>query len=271
MSDLNNCLADVEDSLLDLMDKGKSPKTRNDYLNSLFAFCTYARDRKFLREHPLLGVTWLPHTPSKENRRRDWSEDDLFRLLNDTPLHRMIVYETAAFSGFRRGELASLTLDHLDVDKGILKLYEMDDKARMAREQPIPLDLARKLKAFGESGEALSLYERHTSRKDAKMGYPANPLLFVPMHAARMLTKDLERLGIPKRTEEGKLDFHSLRVAYTNLLFKTGTDLKTAQELARHSDPKLTLITYGRAQAERKHATVEAAYSLIHEYKKSTI
>lgn len=271
MPDLDNCLVDVEDALLDLIDGGKSPKTRNDYLNSLFAFCTYAKDRKFLREHPLLGVTWLPHAPSKENRRRDWSEEELFRLLNDTPLHRMIVYETAAFSGFRRGELASLTLDHLDVAKGTLKLHEEDDKARIAREQPIPMTLVQKLKAFGESGEALRQYERHTLRRDAKMDYPENPLLFVPMHAARMLTEDLERLGIPKRTEAGKLDFHSLRVAYTNLLFKTGADVKTAQELARHSDARLTLITYGRAQAERKHATVEAAYDLIHGQTKSTI
>jgi integrase len=165
-------------------------------------------------------------------------------------------------------ELASLTLDHLDVGRGILKLYEGDDKARVSREQPIPSALADKLAAFGKSREALELYRQHTTRKDAKMKYPENPLLFVPQHTARMLTEDLERLGIPKWTEEGKLDFHSLRVAYVNLLFKSQADVKTAQELARHSDARLTLITYGRAQAERKHATVEAAYELIHGRKK---
>ena len=263
MSDLANSLADVEDNLLDLLDSGLSPKTRNDYLNSLFALCTYAKDRKFLREHPLLGVTWLPHAPAKENRRRDWTQEELFRLLDDTPLYRMLAYETAAFSGFRRGELASLTLDHLDVDRGLLKLYEGDDKARLAREQPIPAALAEKLKAFGESGEALRLYRQHTARRDAKMEYPANPLLFIPQHASRMLNEDLERLGIPKQTGEGKLDFHSLRVAYINLLFKTGSDPKTTQELARHSDPRLTMIIYGRAETERKQGAVEAAYDLV--------
>jgi integrase len=147
----------------------------------------------------------------------------------------------------------------------------MDDKARVAREQPIPSALAEKLKVFVESGEALKLYRQHTARKDSVMKYPENPLLFVPKHTARMLSEDLERLGIPKKTEEGKLDFHSLRVAYVNLLMTAGgTDVKTAQELARHSDARLTLITYGRGQAERKHATVEAAYEHIRGQKKGT-
>ncbi len=73
----------------------------------------------------------------------------------------------------------------------------------------------------------------------------------------------LKRLGIPKHTAKGKLDFHGLRVAYINLLFKSGTDLKKAQEMARHSDAKLTLITYGRAADEAKHATVESTYDLV--------
>ena len=77
------------------------------------------------------------------------------------------------------------------------------------------------------------------------------------------MNEDPERLCIPKQTGEGKLDFHSLRVAYINLLFKTGSDPKTTQELARHSDPRLTMIIYGRAEAERKQGTVEAAYELV--------
>lgn len=264
MADLNDCLAEVEDELIELVKSGLSPKTRDNYLNTLYTFCTYAKSRAFLSDHPLTGINWLRSKPARENRRRDWTRDELLLLLNNTPEYRMITYETAAFSGFRRGELASLTLDHLDISRNILRLYEGDDKARVAREQPIPAVLAQKLQTFGESGEAIKHYQRATLRRDATMTYPENPLLFVPMHAARMLDEDLARLGIPKRTAEGKLDVHSLRVAYTNLLVRTGTDFKTAQELARHADPKLTLITYGRAQEETKHATVEAAYQLIH-------
>jgi site-specific recombinase XerC len=96
------------------------------------------------------------------------------------------------------------------------------------------------------------------------MEYPENPLLFVPQHAVRMLNDDLERLGIPKRTGEGKLDFHSLRTAYINLLIETSSDIKNVQELARHSTVQLTYNVYGRGKKEVQHATVEAAYDLIY-------
>ncbi len=162
-----------------------------------------------------------------------------------------------------------MTLGHLDSEKHTLRLNALDDKGRKARKQPIPGVLSQELKVYGESGEALALYRQHTARKDSKMEYPENPLLFIPQHAARMLSEDLERLGIPKQTEAGKLDFHSLRVAYTNLLFKTGADVKTAQDLARHSDPRLTMNIYGRADEERKQATVEDAYRQIMDKKSS--
>ena len=41
-------------------------------------------------------------------------------------------------------------------------------------------------------------------------------------------------------------DFHALRVYFITRLVETGATLKEAMELARHSDPKLTLKTYAR-------------------------
>jgi hypothetical protein len=45
-------------------------------------------------------------------------------------------------------------------------------------------------------------------------------------------------------------DFHSLRHSFVALLDHAGTSLKLAMQLARHSDPKLTMARYGRAQLE---------------------
>ncbi len=41
-------------------------------------------------------------------------------------------------------------------------------------------------------------------------------------------------------------DFHALRASYITLLVMSGISVKTAQELARHSDPKLTMNVYTR-------------------------
>src|SRR5437879_4149928 len=67
-----------------------------------------------------------------------------------------------------------------------------------------------------------------------------------------MLQADLEAAGIPYVTEgpDGPLsaDFHALRHSYVALMDQAGLTLKEAMQLARHSDPKLTMARYGRAQ-----------------------
>ncbi len=40
------------------------------------------------------------------------------------------------------------------------------------------------------------------------------------------------------------VDFHALRTTYITLVVKSGASVKEAQELARHSDPKLTMNVY---------------------------
>ncbi|MGL4422908.1 MAG: tyrosine-type recombinase/integrase, partial [Gemmataceae bacterium] len=62
--------------------------------------------------------------------------------------------------------------------------------------------------------------------------------------AAEMLRGDLEAAGIAYATEgpDGPeyADFHALRHTYITNLRANGVDLRTAQDLARHSTPTLT-------------------------------
>jgi len=62
------------------------------------------------------------------------------------------------------------------------------------------------------------------------------------------MDKDLKAADIPKWTPEGKIDFHACRTAYITFVLESGTDLKTAQTLARHSTPDLTMNVYGKAR-----------------------
>jgi hypothetical protein len=67
-----------------------------------------------------------------------------------------------------------------------------------------------------------------------------------------MLAHNLRAAGIPYVVEgpDGPLhaDFHSLRHSYIALLGRSGATLKEATQLARHSDPELTMAADGRAQ-----------------------
>jgi len=77
---------------------------------------------------------------------------------------------------------------------------------------------------------------------------------------------DIETVGIPYVVEgpDGPLyaDFHALRHSYVALLDRAGVSLKQAMQLARHSDPKLTMAIYGRAQIHDLGAAVDALPSL---------
>ena len=80
-----------------------------------------------------------------------------------------------------------------------------------------------------------------------------------PKHAAEMLRIDLDAAGIAYRDEEGRVaDFHALRHSYITLLSRSGVSPKVAQELARHSDIRLTMQTYTHAGLYDLAAAVES-------------
>jgi hypothetical protein len=133
-------------------------------------------------------------------------------------------------TGFRRGELMSLTPEsfRLDVLPPTIVCEAGYTKNGQLAEQPIPESLARALRPW------------LTTRR------PRDPV-FDRMTAwtALMLRRDLERCGIPFQDENGRVvDFHALRHTYISALGRAGLPIKVHQILARHSDPKLTLNVY---------------------------
>ena len=66
----------------------------------------------------------------------------------------------------------------------------------------------------------------------------------VPQRTAAVLRMDLTRAGIPIESRGKILDFHAFRAAYITHIVQRGTNPATAQQLARHSDVRLTLQTY---------------------------
>jgi len=95
--------------------------------------------------------------------------------------------------------------------------------------QPLPLDVADALRGY---------------LRDRPASLPVWPGDWFA-DAAEMLRFDLEAAGIPDRDAEGHVcDFHALRHSYVSLLARSGIHPKLAQELARHSDIRLTINVY---------------------------
>jgi len=89
---------------------------------------------------------------------------------------------------------------------------------------------------------------------------PGAGLLDIPSSKAwRMFKADCRRARIAPETAEGKASWHSLRKSFVNALVRSGADLKTIMELARHSSASLSMEVYATVDPRRLREAAEAA------------
>jgi integrase len=163
---------------------------------------------------------------------------------------RAMLYAVAMVSGFRAGELASLAPGSfaLDADPPTATVKAAYSKNRRTSVQPLPPDVALALRGYLDGRPAGAAVWSGAWHKDA----------------AEMLRLDLAAAAIPYRDAEGRVaDFHALRHSYITLLERSGVSPKLAQELARHSDIRLTLNVYTHARLYDLAGAVEGLPALL--------
>jgi len=253
-------------TVLALQGRWQAPgvQTANYYLREIKAFCHWLVKDRRMTDNPLAH---LSGGNAKQDRRHDrlpLTPDELraviaaaaasgitFREL--TGQDRAVLYATAAGTGFRASELASLTPNAFDLDctPSTVMLAAVDAKNGRQAVQPLSPELAAMLAAcLAGKPDGLPVWPGTWFKK-----------------AADMFRLDLEAAGIPYASEgaEGTRyrDFHSLRHTFISLLDKSGATLKEAMQLARHSDPKLTMAVYGRAQLHDLGQAVKRLPSML--------
>ena len=250
LGDMSGILPAVEDALRSLQRKGRTGKTLNKYADSLHSFCSWCMKREYMFENPLKNLSKFNSDPSV--LRRAMSVEEIGKLLAVAPLQRKLLYEVAFCTGLRANELHSLAIKDLDVEKSGLKLSAKWTKNRESGFQPLPQALVSTLVESAKLKMAEQFYRESFKKARRPYNAPENPLLYVPpTNLVHSLDVDLKNAGIPKLTDEGKIDFHACRVAYVTLVLEAGANAKEAQSLARHSTPTLTMNVYARASKGR--------------------
>jgi integrase len=237
--------------LRDRAGRGRSIQTVNYYLREMKSFCRWMVKDRRMGDNPLAHLSGGNAKLDRRHDRRPLSADELrgiiqaarqsarvFRGLAGTD--RAFIYSLACVTGFRAGELACLTPGdfHLESQPPTVALSAGEAKNGRTAVQPLPPDVADLLRGY---------------LRDKPSGRPVWPGAWhADGDAAEMLRIDLEAAGVPYVVEglDGPLyaDFHALRHSYIAMLDRSGATLKEAMQLARHSDPKLTMAVYGRAQ-----------------------
>jgi integrase len=224
---------------------GVSAATANAYLRHLKSFCNWLAGgpKRRLASNPFANLQGGNEEMDRRHDRRELSAAELRRLLETTRSSprsfrgldgeaRFHLYALACGTGFRAGGLASLTPECFELADRVptVTLPVRVDKSRRGKTQPIPADVAELMRAYLAGKPA---------------GKPVWPGSWARLRVgAQMLRKDLEAAGIPYEVAgpDGPLfaDFHAMRHSYLSLGGRAGIDLRTLQELAGHSDSKLT-------------------------------
>lgn len=250
-------------ALCERMARGAGPATVNHYVRSMRAFTRWlVRDRR--TGHELLaGLSSLNPSTDVRRGRRPLSHEELVRVLEATLVSprdfrglsgrdRHFLYLAACASGLRAGELSMLTSESfcLEASPPTVTVPSAYTKNKKLAVQPLPAEIAERLRGY--------LAERPAALPVWPGGWADD--------AAQMFQADIEAVGIPYFVDgpDGPLfaDFHALRHSYVALLDHAGVSPKTAMQLARHSDPKLTMAIYGRAQLHDLGAAVAALPTL---------
>ncbi|MGZ0174836.1 MAG: tyrosine-type recombinase/integrase, partial [Planctomycetales bacterium] len=156
---------------------------------------------------------------------------------------RALIYRALVLTGLRRGELDSLTIGSLELDAPtpFAILNAADEKNGEGSEIPLRADLVVELRQWIEDKR-----KDFTGEPDE---FNQQPLFAVPASLLRALNRDLAAAGIPKKDHRGRtVDVHAMRTTLATMLNKSGVAPRTAQEIMRHSDIRLTMDVYTDAK-----------------------
>ena len=206
------------------------------------------------REDALAHLTSPNPDPDRRHERRALTPKELTQLiqaaesggvvLKTSGADRAALYRLAAGTGFRAGELRSLTPESFDLaaDPSTVMVKAAYSKHRRDDVQPIRPDLAAALRPW-------------------VAGKPPGRPVFgnLTKHTAYLVRADLEAAGLPYRDASGRVaDFHALRHSYITALAMSRAPVKVVQSLARHSTPTLTLGTYAHVGLYDQTAALDA-------------
>lgn len=226
----------LEDHLLALQER-TSAKTRNNTLCAVRAFAAWLVEREELPANPFDRIPLARHFAGGGSRALSPVEmDAMIRVAEEdeaAPPERQRSgyirspwYRLAMATGLRALEMQRLRVRHLDLSGETPWITVPAEIAKGRRTQRIPLMPA--------TAEWL---QRLTAGRD-----PLDPLLAGSRPKEWVIRGDAKVAGLQRSGE--RVGMHSFRKGFITALAASGAPMSVTQELARHTDPRLTQSVY---------------------------
>ncbi len=233
-------------------DENLSLQTCNHYLKAVKQFSRWLWRDGRSREDAIAHLAGFNVRTDRRHDRRALTDVELCRLIaaaEQGPIvsrmagpNRAMLYRLATGTGLRANELRNLTPEafKLSATPPTVTVEAAYSKRRRQDTQPMRGDLAELLQTY---------------LADKPQG---QPVFQMPDKPGKMMRADLKAAGIPYRDAGNRVaDFHALRHTYITNVVRSGASVKVCQDLARHSDPKLTMNVYTHLTAYDRAAGLD--------------
>jgi len=230
--------------------------------NIMSALFNHAIRHEWINRNPITKV----RASAKRLREPDvLSPGEFAALLDQLPLREKTMVMLAGSTGLRRSELVALTWGNIDpflvqinVVRSCVRNHFGDTKTEASR-KPVPLhasvieylDEWRRVSPYNSDGDFLFPSVRLEGKK------PITP----DMVLKKVIRPALVRAGITDKV----IGWHSFRHSLATNLRAAGVDLKTAQELLRHANSRITLDVYTRAISANKRDANNKVMEMVFE------
>jgi integrase len=217
----------------------------------------------------------------EDGKVQPWTVEQVRAVRHALPARYRILVSLAAGCGLRQGELFGLTVDDVDLKKGVLHVQQQvkilgpervfaSPKGRKTRDVPLPETVALELTAYLQDYPA-QLVSLPWQRVD---GAPRSSRLVVTSREHQALNRNyINRLvwkpaliaaGLaPTRTN----GMHALRHFYASVLLDAGESVRALASYLGHADPGFTLRVYTHlmpASEERTKRAVDRVLGTVH-------
>jgi len=266
-----------------LRDDGRSAQTYNHYLKSAKQFTRWlVRDRRCLID-ALAHLSKLNVSIDRRHDRRALSPEAFAFLIEAAQSgpsieaisgpDRAVMYVLAGWTGFRKGEIGSLTLQSLQLDgnpatatvaacyskrkRQDTQILHPEVVCRLRKWLATKPDLGLDVPLFPVSGRVPGGIERKT-HKMMRLDLDAARAAWIKEAKTPEERKAREKTDFLAYQDDGGLfaDFHSNRHLFITSLERAKVSPKMAQTLARHSDVRLTLGIYTHVELHDQTAAI---------------
>ncbi len=269
----------VEDYLAKRREAGLAKQTSNHYRQAMHQFCGWLCKRSLIKANPITEIPKLNVDTDRRHDRRAISVDEFQRLIIAAEggksvqaidgIDRAMIYIIAASTGYRRGEISSLTLGsfELNATPPRVTVEASYSKRRKKDVQVLPLEVVEKFREWLE----LRIPKHETllfplSKKTCGTDRKTSEMMKHDLQTARAAwiaevdeddTEELERREasdyLTYENAAGLFaDFHANRHTFITNLSRANVSPKVAQTMARHSDIRLTMNIYTHTDLDEK-------------------